>query len=79
VYLTQAQLSTCLRMRHDGFIPVTQINTITLASMLRKGAFKVSRKKVQMTSLGESIFKWNLGKEFQSWKEDLSQARKLKR
>lgn len=73
----QMGLATLLVAETQPIKPI-DVNTITLASMLRRGMLKATQRSVQLTPLGEHAYKWNLQKHFRSWKDDLAQARRLK-
>ena len=57
-----------------------KVNTLTLASLLRKGMVTVQGKQklVRKTSLGEQAYKYNMTSEILAWKDQLAMARDIK-
>jgi hypothetical protein len=52
---------------------------LTLASLLRKKIIQVKGKDLVLTSLGEEAYKVDVRKSYLAWKDQLQQARELKR
>ena len=75
---SQMSLLTLLSARRGNGILITDINTITYASLYRRGAVELFKNRVKLTILGKEIYKWNTDHKIQSWKKDLAAARDAK-
>lgn len=56
-----------------------EFNTITLASLARRGAVEKRGKHITLTSLGKATYQFNLKRGYLEWKDSLKEAKKWKR
>ena len=84
--LTPAQFDLFLSMRNrtkngEPRYRAYQINTMTLASLQRKGAIELKGKTnvVHETALGSEMYDFTMNHEYMAWKAQLEQARRVQR
>lgn len=77
--MTKAQMSVMLLLKGGKTIKMTDVNTLTLASMMRRGLVRIKFKRLGLTELGKKVYEWNMRRRIRSWKEELARARDMKR
>ena len=80
--LSPQQFSCLTLLSAEEQLAAEKVNTLTLASLLRRGMVKAmgpKRKKyIVLTPLGTQSYKFNMSHKIRKWKEDLALARALK-
>lgn len=81
--LSPAQYSCLSLISSEGSKYVGSVNTMTLASLMRRGLVNVKGRKatgkyLTLTILGEKAYEFELTRKIRAWKEELAEARKIK-
>jgi len=80
--LSPAQYSCLSLISSDGSRFIGAVNTLTLASLSRRGYIEIkgrqNQKQMYLSQLGLNQYEFELTHKLKTWKEDLAEARKLK-